>query len=141
MISKGYAVVIKPLPENEGGGFIATVPDLPGCMADGATMEEALQDVAGAVEAWLATAEEEDRAIPMPNAARGVYTQRLPKTLHAELAEIARVEGVSLNQLVTMALSRYVGSWTRGASRAEERPGERPASRGEQRTPEPAGGG
>jgi hypothetical protein len=37
-----YPVVVEPLPIEEGGGFIATVPDLPGCMSDGATPEEAI---------------------------------------------------------------------------------------------------
>jgi hypothetical protein len=36
----GYAVVIEPLTDEEGGGFVATVPDLPGCMSDGDTRAE-----------------------------------------------------------------------------------------------------
>ena len=41
-----YPVVVEPLPEEEGGGFAAIVPDLPGCMSDGETPEEALGNVA-----------------------------------------------------------------------------------------------
>jgi predicted RNase H-like HicB family nuclease len=37
-----YPVIIEPLPEDEGGGFVALVPDLPGCMSDGETAEAAL---------------------------------------------------------------------------------------------------
>ena len=37
-----YPVLIEPLPVEDGGGFVATVPDLPGCMSDGETPEEAL---------------------------------------------------------------------------------------------------
>jgi hypothetical protein len=30
-------VIIEPLPQDDGGGFVALVPDLPGCMSDGET--------------------------------------------------------------------------------------------------------
>jgi antitoxin HicB len=33
--------MVEPLPIEEGEGFLATAPDLPGCMSDGATNEEA----------------------------------------------------------------------------------------------------
>ena len=46
-----YPVIIEPLPEDEGGGFIALVPDLPGCMSDGDTAEAALASVQDAVVA------------------------------------------------------------------------------------------
>ena len=39
--SLDYAVMIAPLSAEDGGGFLATVPDLPGCMSDGETPEEA----------------------------------------------------------------------------------------------------
>lgn len=32
-----YPVIIEPLPQNEGGGFVALLPDLPGCVSDGGT--------------------------------------------------------------------------------------------------------
>ena len=37
-----YPVIVSPLSEEDGGGFLATVPDLPGCMSDGETPEEAI---------------------------------------------------------------------------------------------------
>ncbi len=40
-----YAIHIERLAESDGGGYLATVPDLPGCMSDGATPEEALKRV------------------------------------------------------------------------------------------------
>lgn len=48
-----YSVVVEPLSLDEGGGFIATVPDLPGCMSDGETPEEALANVQDAITAWI----------------------------------------------------------------------------------------
>jgi len=64
-----YAVVIKPLSEEDGGGFLATVPDLPGCMSDGDTREEAARDVADAIMSWLEEARSAGRAIPEPRSA------------------------------------------------------------------------
>jgi antitoxin HicB len=62
-----YPVVIEPLPEDEGGGFIALVPDLPGCMSDGDTAEAALAAVQDAVTAWVEEARELGRPIPSPS--------------------------------------------------------------------------
>jgi antitoxin HicB len=61
-----YPVVIEPLSAEDGGGFIATVPDLPGCISDGETPEEALANVQDAVAAWIEEAREVGRAVPMP---------------------------------------------------------------------------
>ena len=66
MSQRGYAVIIEPLPEEEGGGYLATVPDLPGCMSDGETEAEALENVADAIEAWLDGAAELGRTPPPP---------------------------------------------------------------------------
>jgi antitoxin HicB len=62
-----YAVVIEPLPVEDGDGFIATVPDLPGCMSDGDTPEEALANVRDAVAAWVEEARALGRAVPKPS--------------------------------------------------------------------------
>ena len=37
-----YPFIIRPLPEDEGGGYLTEFPDLPGCMSDGATIEDAI---------------------------------------------------------------------------------------------------
>lgn len=64
-----YAVLIEPLPEEEGGGFLATVPDLPGCMSDGETRAEAARNVEDAIESWIEEARAIGRAVPSPTAA------------------------------------------------------------------------
>jgi predicted RNase H-like HicB family nuclease len=53
-----YTVRIEKLPASEGGGYLATAPDLPGCMSDGETPEEALRNVLGAIACWIAAARE-----------------------------------------------------------------------------------
>lgn len=62
-----YPVLIEPLSEDDGGGFLATVPDLPGCMSDGETPEEALINVRDAIMCWMEAAEELGRGVPPPS--------------------------------------------------------------------------
>ena len=62
-----YPILIEPLSPEDGGGFLATVPDLPGCMSDGETPEEALANVRDAVEAWIEEAGALGRAVPIPS--------------------------------------------------------------------------
>jgi predicted RNase H-like HicB family nuclease len=46
--------------------FIAEVPELPGCAADGATYQEALANVEVVIQEWIDTARELGRSIPEP---------------------------------------------------------------------------
>ena len=61
-----YKVVIERLSEEDGEGFLATVPELPGCMSDGATRTEALANVEDAIATWLHCARKMGQAIPEP---------------------------------------------------------------------------
>ena len=65
-----YPIIIEPLAESEGGGFLATVPDLPGCMSDGATDIEALENAHDAIATWIERATAMGRAIPAPTRQR-----------------------------------------------------------------------
>jgi predicted RNase H-like HicB family nuclease len=51
---------------NEDNAFIAEVPELPGCMADGQTYEEVLKNVQTIIEEWIETAKSINREIPKP---------------------------------------------------------------------------
>ena len=48
--------------------YIAEMPELPGCMADGPTQEEALKNVREVAELWIEAARGMGRAIPQPEA-------------------------------------------------------------------------
>ena len=50
----------------DDGAYIAEVPELAGCMADGATMSEALSNVEVIISEWIETAEMLGREIPTP---------------------------------------------------------------------------
>ena len=62
-----YPVLIEPLSPEDGGGYLATVPDLPGCMSDGETRELAAHNVADAIQAWIEEVHALGRAIPAPS--------------------------------------------------------------------------
>lgn len=61
-----YAVSIRPLLPADGGGYIALVRDLPGCMSDGETPEGALTNAQDAIGCWIEAAHEMGRPIPEP---------------------------------------------------------------------------
>ncbi|MBI1810847.1 MAG: type II toxin-antitoxin system HicB family antitoxin [Deltaproteobacteria bacterium] len=50
----------------EDNTYIAEVPELPGCMADGATYEETLHNVETVIAEWIETAKDIGREIPVP---------------------------------------------------------------------------
>jgi antitoxin HicB len=61
-----YAVIVEPLPDAEGGGFLASAPDLPGCMTDAETPEAALVAIRSAIDEWITEATRLGRAVPQP---------------------------------------------------------------------------
>ena len=59
-----FAIMVEPLSDTDGGGWLASVPALPGCLGDGATRVEALADVQGAILEWLDVARLLGREVP-----------------------------------------------------------------------------
>lgn len=64
MMNHKYEVII--YWSDEDGAFIAEVPELPGCLSDGMTHEEALQNAGVIIDEWIETARELGRPIPEP---------------------------------------------------------------------------
>jgi antitoxin HicB len=62
-----YSVRIERLADSDGGGYLATAPELPGCTSDGATPEEALKNVQEAIASWIEAAKEWKMDIPQPS--------------------------------------------------------------------------
>ncbi len=109
---RAYPLQVRPLSDDEGGGYLASVPDLPGCMGDGETEAAAIADAQLAIASWIETAGKFGDPVPEPNAAEaysGKFVTRIPKSLHMSLAAMARREGVSLNQFVLSKLAEAAG--------------------------------
>jgi len=66
MKPQDYEVRIRPLSEQDGGGFFAEIPELPGCMSDGETPQQALENAYDAIICWMEAAREMGRQIPPP---------------------------------------------------------------------------
>ncbi|WP_174279932.1 type II toxin-antitoxin system HicB family antitoxin [Sphingomonas bacterium] len=66
MSPQDYEVDVRPLSIEDGGGFIALVPELPGCFSDGETPEEALRNAYDAIGCWMEAAHEMGRPVPEP---------------------------------------------------------------------------
>ena len=96
-----HAVVVSWSDEDEG--YIATVPELPGCSAFGETEEEAIKEVKIAASLWISAAKEAGRPIPEPiveKKFKGRYPLRIPEDLRRRLELEAKRKGVSLNKLI-----------------------------------------
>lgn len=104
-----YPVTLIP---EETGGFAVEIEDLPGCISQGDTIEEAMHMIEDARRLWLESAYEDGLEIPLPeNEAKysGKFNVRIPVSLHRKLHRLADREGVSLNQYVVFALSHTAG--------------------------------
>jgi antitoxin HicB len=91
--------------------WFARVMELPGCMTEGDSPEEAADMIQDALATWLEIALEDGRPIPEPQATEtygGRFVVRVPRTLHQQLVEAAEQEGVSLNQLINVTLAGRV---------------------------------
>jgi predicted HicB family RNase H-like nuclease len=107
------------LVRDEVGGekesWTARVEELPGCEARDETADGAARAVSKAMEDWLAAALEKGATVPEPRRTpshSGRLLLRIPQDLHAELAQKADREEVSLNGLITGMLAGAVG-WQR----------------------------
>ncbi|MHB8172437.1 MAG: toxin-antitoxin system HicB family antitoxin [Thermincolia bacterium] len=115
-----YSVKLAPISDEDGGGWLAEIPELKGCMSDGETPEEALKNIEEAKLAWISTALKRDQTIPSPDSNdndeySGKFTLRLPKFLHKELSLAAQKDDISLNQYILSLVALNFGKNTRGS--------------------------
>jgi antitoxin HicB len=111
MNPKDDPVEVRLLAADDGGGWLATFLDLPGCMGDGDTPEAAISDGYEAAQAWLTVAKECGDPIPHPctGGESGRFVACLPKSLHTRLVARALKEGVSMNTYLVSVLAQSVG--------------------------------
>ena len=97
---------------DELGGWSAGVAELDGVFASGDSLEDAAANLDEAMLLWFEVEREAGREIPEPWGSRehsGTLNLRLPKSLHRRAAERAKIEGVSLNQLLVAAIASHLG--------------------------------
>ena len=58
---------------NDDNRYLAEVPELPGCISDGLTYEEALKNVETIIDEWIETAKESGRKIPEPKCKKLIF--------------------------------------------------------------------
>ena len=91
------------IPDMDEGGYTVSFPDLPGCLTCGETYEDALRNAEDSKQEWFVAAMEENIEIPEPDsldAYSGQFKIRMPKSFHRHLAQQAKREGVSMNQIL-----------------------------------------
>jgi antitoxin HicB len=96
------------LYQDDEGDWIAEIDDLPGCLADGKTPDEAIANSREAMRSWVESRISAGLDVPEPSIAEeysGRILLRMPKYVHRMLAIQAQQEGSSLNQYVVSLLS------------------------------------
>ncbi len=103
------------IPNAEEGGYLAEVLELPGCITEGDTLEEAYHNLEDAMAGWIETSLEDNRPIPEPVGDKeysGHFPLRMSTELHRAAALRAMQEGVSLNQWIVGAIAAQVAGQT-----------------------------
>ncbi len=90
-----YPINIHPIPDDEGGGYLVTFSDLPGCVADGETIDEAMAEARDAFAAWTMAEQADTGALPQPKTYSGQFILRVSKTLHMQLAATLLAQGLA----------------------------------------------
>lgn len=104
-----YTIQIRPIKDESGEYFYATVAELDGCQSTGETYAEAYESVREAMEGYLEVKLEHGDPIQEPlkdDEFSGKFNLRVPRSLHRQLVERASAENVSLNQYCLYKLSK-----------------------------------
>ena len=115
---EAYSHVVGPIDAADGGGFMFTMPDIPGVVADGAPELEAVADGREAFIAMVSAMVDMGQEVPAPAfkvfdftpaSASGKVLARLPRSMHLQLTARAKTEGVSLTALVLAFIAEGLG--------------------------------
>jgi len=100
---------IEIVKDEAEGGYVLSIPELKGCLTCADNLEKGMEMLEDAKKQWLTAALESGYEIPEPNTQEsysGQFKLRLPKSLHKELAEKSKQEGISMNQYCLYLLSK-----------------------------------
>lgn len=110
ILNKAYARRLVP---DETGGYVASIQEFPGCVAEGDTPDAAIQNLDKAAASWVQVALSNGFEIRDPvsfHGYSGKIALRIPRGLHKQVAELAELEGSSINQLLVTSIAQYLGS-------------------------------
>lgn len=105
----GLSYKVEIIKDETEGGYVLSVPDLKGCITCADSLEKGMEMLDDAKKQWFMAALENGYEIPEPNKLdnySGQFKLRLPKSLHKELAEKSKQEGISMNQYCLYLLSK-----------------------------------
>jgi len=107
-----YNIIVEMWDDGEGPYCVARIAELPHCLIHGDTPGEAIAEIEEVKRDWIRSNLERGLKIPepIPHKHSGQISLRIPPSLHRLLSDRAAVEGISLNQYMTAALARSVGS-------------------------------
>ena len=100
---------IEVIKDEAEGGYVASYPQLKGCITCAKDIASAVEMLEDAKREWIAAALEDGVSIPEPNCTErysGQFKLRIPKSLHRELADGSKREGISMNQYCLYLLSK-----------------------------------
>ena len=104
-----YEIKIRKLTSEEGDGWFAEIPLLPGCISDGETPEEAIFNINDAKKCWVETCLELGRPVLEPLTGDFSGQLRILNLCTGYCQKKAREENISLNQYINYQLARGVG--------------------------------
>lgn len=108
-----YSIEITPIPEKDGGGYEASIPQLGkyAFCGSGDTIEESLKSLEEVKKSIFSDYIKRGISIPEPkseNEFSGKFLLRIPARLHMELTKLARKDKVSLNQYICILLEKQI---------------------------------
>lgn len=107
----GLDYKIEIIPDNEEGGYVLRCPELSGCVTCAENIQEGIKMLEDAKKCWFTACLEDGIEIPEPKNTEeysGQFKLRMPKSLHRELAERSKKEGISMNQYCVYLLSHNI---------------------------------
>ena len=100
---------IEIIKDEAESGYVFSIPAFKGCLTCADNLVKGMEMIEDAKKQWLIAALESGYDIPEPSTLEdysGQFKLRLPKSLHKELAEKSKQEGISMNQYCLYLLSK-----------------------------------
>ena len=97
------------IEDPDEGGYVVSFPDLKGCITCADTIEKAIDQAKEAKRVWMEAMLDDGNEIQEPDDLdkySGQFKLRIPKSLHRQLAEHSKREGISMNQYCLYLLTQ-----------------------------------